>query len=128
MRCRPSMRMSLTVKLLAPVWAGVAGSGTADCGLGAKAACGSTACWDHAGAARPEARAMASRRRVGSRVIEYVRGSCDEAARSGRRSTVFYSRQGLAHELQNIVVERQTHQSRKHREADILPCGHRTVA
>src|SRR5512138_246449 len=114
MRCRPSMRMSLTVKLPGP--AGAACGGTAN------AACGSAACWAQDGA-MTVASASASMWRAGIRVIDRSglgKSSTADAVAVGRRAS--------AHQLEDVVVERKAHQASQQHQADILPGGHRTFA
>src|SRR5690606_38279560 len=114
MRCSPSMRMSLTVKL--PGLAAGAWGGTAS------GACGPAACWAQDGA-MTVARASASMWRAGVRVIDRSglgKISAADAAAVGRRAS--------AHQLEDVVVERKAHQTGQQHQADILPGGHRTFA
>src|SRR3546814_932148 len=125
MRCRPSTRMSLTVKLLSGLTAGARAFAAGWGGAMPNAACGSTvSCAQAAGAVMAVARARTSRRRVGVRVIKSIQVGVVATPLGGR------GRVGqLPHEVvQDVVVERQTHESRQQGQADILPRGHRTFA
>src|SRR5690606_40032857 len=110
MRCRPSTRMSLTVKLPgAPA-------------TGAASPAGSAACWAQAGA-MAVARASASRWRAGIRVIDR-----SGLGKSSTADAMAVKGGASAHQLQDVVVERQAHQASQQHQADILPGGHRTFA
>src|SRR6478735_7763257 len=107
MRCRPSMRMSLTVK--------AAGS-----------AVGPAA----AGAAIAEARARASRRRERCRVIVTSGWGFGPPWCGGGGSCGWRFRASVAGWLmeENVVEQRQSHQADQQRQAHVLPGSHRTLA
>jgi hypothetical protein len=101
MRCRPSMRMSLTVK-------------------GANADCA------QAGSASAEAKARVSRRRDKGRVIRnillrnMVLGARTRRQRRGDDAS--------RHQAQDVIVKRQAGQPRDQREPQVLADGHRAFA
>src|SRR5690606_29971117 len=108
------MRMSLTVNACGSAGAAAAGAGEAGIANG-------LAAWANTGGAAAvaaEARARASRRRGWSRVIitsDWGRG------RPGRVGA-------SVQQLQDVVVERQAHQSGEYRQSDVLPGDHRPFA
>src|SRR5690606_15474609 len=113
-RCRPSMRMSLTANASGPTGAATTGSGEAGIANG-------LAAWANtvgAAAVAAEARARASRRRGGSRVIITSGWGRGRAGRVG----------ASVQQLQDVVVERQAHQPGEHRQSDVLPGDHRPFA
>ena len=122
------MRMSVTVKVLCwrrrrPVASCCAQAGEARCRRrpAGRQSAGPGGCGRCA-----VARARASRRRVGVRVIKSDPGG-RLGHRGGRGGEVKRGQQ--AHEVvQDVVVERQTHQAGQQGQADVLPGGHRALA